>query len=95
MDDRTEKTDSNDVERRRRFLREAARGSVPLLVDWISGRPGVDEPAERPRTSPPPQAEEEAGADAMDALERHYQQFLRDNSGPTSHGGPPGKRDED
>lgn len=73
-------------DKRRRFLRESARGSVPLLVEWV-----VDQAKslarltrasqEPPKTSPPPRAVEAPPADAKNKLDSHYQEFSRDNPG--------------
>ncbi|MBI2956256.1 MAG: hypothetical protein HYY26_02965 [Acidobacteria bacterium] len=71
---------------RRRFLRESLRGSVPLLVSWLGARavrlgrllrPG----ASPPRTSPPPETEP-APVEARQQLEKHYEDFSRDNPEP-------------
>ncbi len=72
------------LDERRRFLRESARGSLPLLVDWVAGRARglarwVQPQAEPPKTSPPPQAAEAAPAETKELLDSHYQDFARDN----------------
>jgi len=72
------------TDKRRRFLRESARGSVPLLVEWVVDQAKslarLAQPTqEPPRTSLPPQAVEPPPADAKKKLDSHYQEFARDN----------------
>lgn len=66
---------------RRRFLRESLTGSLPLLVDWVTGRARrLARLAEEPRRiAPPPGAKTAPPAPAKEKLDEHYSEFARDN----------------
>lgn len=75
---------------RRRFLSESLRGSVPMLLGWATARVRevarlVQEPTAAPRFSPPPQAPDAPPASAQDTLEKHREEFARDNPDSTEY----------
>lgn len=84
--------DKNDpdarLNRRRRFLRDSVRGSVPLLLG-LASEPAADEPevdsASARRTSPPPEIEHTAPEPTKEALDKLQEDFARDNPGLTRY----------
>lgn len=75
---------------RRHFLRDSLTGSVPLLVSWVAGRAGelarlARSPGWRRKTSPPPAAADSPPAPAKQELDKHYQEFARDNPPPPEY----------
>ena len=83
MEARTEKTKARPPAARR-FLRESLEGAVPLLVSWAAGRVRslaqlLHEPTARRQTSLPPAAADAAPAPVKQDLDKHYEDFARDN----------------
>ena len=71
-------------ERRRRFLCETFKASMPLVIGWMAGRArGLahvlqPEPTLR-KTSPPPEVTSDLPPGVKQALDRQYEDFARDN----------------
>lgn len=74
---------SNPPERRR-FLRESLTGSVPLLLGWLGGQVAqvarlIQQPEPLRRIAPPPAAKDSAPPPVKQKLDKHYEDFAREN----------------
>jgi len=71
-------------ERRRHFLRETLKASMPLVIGWVAGRARglahIFQPASTlRRTSPPPEVASDLPPGVKQTLDCQYEDFVRDN----------------
>lgn len=71
-------------------MNESLRGSVPLLLGWATARVRevarlIQEPSAAPKFTPPPQAPDAPASPAREALEKHREDFARDNPDATQY----------